>query len=502
MRIPGTRIEISRSGERAYAEADEEIVTNADLEVMPSASPPQTHDEGMRRFDFDPGTTTQILSGVIGADGETYESYGALFTGGPDINPELSGRRKYWVYNEMRRTDPAVKSLLWMFKLPIRQARWSVLPASDDPFDQLVADAVRWQFGIEGEDGRLDLSWDASLSQALLMLDWGAMFEEKVWGDVDIWTDADGTEHMIRPLNRLMPLAPSTIIALHSDKATGKLDWVEQDIPGARPVPGSKVSWYVLEKEGRNWWGTSMLRPCYGSWRLKKDLMIAAGIGWDRFSAGVPVVRYPESGGTDAQRRAERIGQNYRVHERAWIAMPASDEWQFEIAGGGGSLPDPVNLLRHYDGQIAMAGLQMFAKLGTTETGSRAVGEVLGEPFYNAAQAIANDVAIQRQRHVLKEWVTVNFGEQVETPKIQVSKLMTKNLQILAAAIANLASAGMSFTDRDVQNDLRDQLELSELPEEVAATLDGMPDEVGISSVATDAAPGPAPAREGAGLNL
>lgn len=436
-----------------------------------------------REYAAQPSARTTGGGATFGVDGETYESYGSMYAGGYDQNPILSGRNRFWLFNEMRRTDPMIKSLLWMFNLPIRAATWAFEPHSEDGEDQLIADACSWQFGTGKEEGRLDLSWSQSTDQALLELAYGSMFEELIWGDVEWWTGADKTSRPIKPLNRLAPRVPQSIVEIMDDPDTGLIVKIVQDLSGARPIPGEKLAWYVIEKEGRNWFGQSLIRPAYGPWKLKKALMISSGIAWDRFGAGVPKIRYPEGGGVVAEQKAERMGQNIRVHERAWVALegppPPAGGWDVDIMNMG-NMADPVNLLRHYDGMIAQAGLQMFARLGTTETGSRAVGDVLGEPFYMAAEAIAGDIAMARQKLAVRRFVDVNFGTDRPTPKLNVSKIQSKNIDKLSAAVANLAGAGLSFSDVDTQNNIRDAMELPQLPDDLAAVIDELPDDVGL----------------------
>lgn len=435
-------------------------------------------------------------TGSSGVDGESYESYG--INSGYDFSASLSGRAKYAVFNEMRRSDPACRSLLWMFKLPARAAEWSVEDVGDgaDPTDRLIADTIRRQFGLDGHDGRLDLSWDDSVAQALLMLDWGAMFEEMIWGDPEEYRDDEGASRFWRPLLRLAPRAPASIHEIISDTATGGIASIEQDLPGASRIPGSKLAWYVLEHEGDDWLGTSVLRACVGTWRLKRGHMVSAGIAFDRYAAGIPLIRYPPND-EKARDRAEKIGANMRVHERAWVALPGrpppEGDWDVSILSGSSSIADPVPMLRHYDQQMAMSALQMMAGLGTTDTGSRAVGETLSEPYYMAVEGIVDSVKDARRRQIWRRFIDVNFGAEYDVPKLKVAKIQGKSIQVLAAALANLSSAGFSFGDRETQDDVRSRLELPLSPDE-AATVDALPASVGIVPVGSPI--------EGAGLGL
>jgi hypothetical protein len=420
-----------------------------------------------------------VRPGSLGGSGET--TLTDMYGGGPDINPDLDGRAKFDYFQEMRMSDPAVRSVLYMWKLPIRQATWQLLPASEDGADKLIRDACAWQFGLEEwEDGRLDLSWDEWLQQSFGYLDWGSQFEEIIWGDITTWVDGEGGEHVVRPISRVAPRHPATVLEMPTDERTGLPKYLLQDLPGAQRIPPEKLVWYVLDKEGNNWFGTSLLRAMYGSWRLKKDLMIGAGIGYDRYAAGIPLVRYPKDD-PDAEERAKQIGRNYRLHERGYVVLEGTEDdgWSFEIMDGSGSLADPVKLLQYHDQQISEGGLLMMKELGQSATGSRAVGEVQEQPYYMALNTVATHIRDQRRRRVFRRFVDVNFGPQYKVPKLMFADLQPKYLVALAESLAALSSAGLSFTDRDTQNDIRDRFDLRPLPE-LADTADGLPEDVGL----------------------
>jgi hypothetical protein len=210
--------------------------------------------------------------------------------------------------------------------------------------------------------------------------------------------------------------------------------------------------------------------------------MLSGAISLDRWASPTPIVRHPS--GVDAERRAEEIGRNLRVHERAWVTLegppPPDGEWAVDIVSTTGSIPDPVNFLRHLDGQIAMSGLQQFSQLGTSERGSRAVGDTLADPFYTAVTALAKQLAEQRMRQVIRRLWDLNFGPEIPIPSIHASKIQGKNIAVLARALADLTSAGLTFADQDTQDDIRDILDLRHLPEAAARAVQQLPGDVGL----------------------
>lgn len=415
--------------------------------------------------------TTPVPQGEYGADGDNWLARWS--GGGPDVNPNLTGRRKFEVYDEMALSDAVVRALLWMLELPIVGAVWDFEPASDSPDDQLVAEACRWQFGIGDYDGQLDQSWQRTLRQKLLKNRYGCMFEEIVWGDPIQYEPADGGPgRLVRPISRLAPRLPKTI-----DEAkfqAGQVQMIRQHLPDASPIPGEKVCYYVQEPRPGRWDGTAIIRPAWGPWELKRELMISAGIAWDRWAAGFPEVRYPASGGNVEEEKAIAIGREIRNHERGYVAFagPAPtdqrpDGWSIDIKGGGGILPDPVPLLKQYDLLILWAGLQTWLGLAvSSSTGARATASVQDEPYYMAIEAQASDLAREVERQPVRKFVDVNFGEQVKTPSLTVSKIQSEDVSQLASTLANLKLAGFDFSQVDLQNDVRERLHLPDLPED------------------------------------
>jgi hypothetical protein len=386
--------------------------------------------------------------------------------GGPDVNPLLSGTAKFGVYDEMAKSNPAVKSTLWAISHPVRAARCELEPAADTPVDRVIADACRWQLGLSDVDGPLDRPWSSVLGQKLLFVRYGAMFEELIWSrDLVDWTDRDGDTHPLRPIRRLAPRFPGTIDQVNVDDETG-LTSIKQWLPGARPIPREKLSFHVLDQEGSDYFGTSMLRSMWGPWKLQKELMIAVGIGWDRFATGIPVVRHPAGNPRD-ETKAQAIARNVRMGERAYVTLPGPVDagWEFDIVQVNATGLDPVPLLRWYSEQIASAGLQQFSSLGTSQTGSRAVGQVLVQPFYHACQSLADQLAGDIMRNELRRFVTYNFGAEFKTPRLRFSKVQVVDPTVLATVIAELASGGISLADLETQNVIRDHLDLPMLTE-------------------------------------
>lgn len=388
--------------------------------------------------------------------------------------PELRSRTRYRIYDQMRYSDSVVRGLLWTLKLPIRAAEWSVTAASEDPMDLAVADAVRWNLGLDGEPGAIRGGWQGLLAQTLLFLDYGSITGELVWGEPEEWFDGDGERHLLIPVAKVGRRLPHSIIEYRPapPRSPDVFGGIVQAHAPKRVIPGDRVLHSVLEPESEPTTGVSLIRPSYGPWKLKRQLLISSAVAYDRHAGGIPVVRYPT--GSNGFSRASRIGRDLRTHERAYVTLEGTAEegWNVDILSGAGSLADPVPLLRFYNEEIVTGGLAQAMRLGTSDTGARAVGEVLVEPLYLAITAWAQQVATDLTDQLVRRFVQTNFGN-VDVPRLTFSRITRQNVEVVTRAIADLSSAGMNFTDRAVQDEVRDLMGLPDLPLDASVAPEG-----------------------------
>jgi hypothetical protein len=419
-------------------------------------------------------------TGEYGLDGDNFAN--KYVEALQDVNPALPGFLKFDAFDEMVHTDSTAKAVVWVPKLALRSAHWEHKPASKDGIDGLIAEACDWNFGLgdHAGGGHAAQSWQQSIDQASLTLRYGAMFEEIVWGDLLTWRSSDGEERPLIPIDRLAPRLPRTIRSVKWKD--GRISEIEQSLLNTKPIPGDKLAYYALEPEPGRWDGVSLLRAAWGPWELKRQLMIAAGIAWDRWASGFPVVRYPKSVAPPALEKAEELGRAIRNHEHAYAAfeggppteLNGDDGWDITIQGGAGVLPDPTPLMIRYELAIYGAGLMQWMALGTSsKTGARATAQVQDEPFYVFLEAFAGDVAAARQRQVLRRFVDVNFGTEYATPELTVSKIQSEDVEKLARTLGELRTAGFNLSYRELQNYVMTLAHLPAMPETLSATGEG-----------------------------
>ena len=404
------------------------------------------------------------------------EDPGSAYWGESDreVNPDMLGGVRYLNLDRMVMTDPVVAGMLAGIELPISGTAWDVVPASDDPWDKMVAEACEVQLGLgDHDDAWLAGGWDALLANALLHLQYGSITLAFRWRDKPLsWTTEDGFTRDILPIDKISPRFPHRLSEyVGGDDPGTPLKSVRQDgVKGL--LDGNRLIHLVLNPQLSRFTGMSVLRPAYGSYKLKRKMLVSAAVGYDRFAAGTPVVRSPGTGNAEEERLARAMGRGYKNHEKSYFWLtgkkPGPNEagWDIEILNGSGTLADPIPQLRHYDEQMVSAALSRFFMLGSTDTGSRAVGEVLSEPFYMALNWHAHRIGKELTAQLLAKFVKVNFGADTSVPRIVPGTIQQKNLAARGAFIQQAESAGVTFADRGAQNTIRGWVDIEDLPED------------------------------------
>lgn len=408
--------------------------------------------------------------------------------------PELMGARRYHEFDRMVAGDPIVSGGLNAVTLPMVRTRWW-FEEGRTPEDRAIRDFVAWNLGLDEchTDGPMLGTWPSYLSTLLLSLRYGSMTGFQVFSpEPSVWIDADGMPHVVRTLWDIEPRYPHVVDPLGYLPAEPgdrmRLRGMRQ-VGVERTLPGEQLVHVVHRPEFGRYTGQSLIRPAYTWAKIKRQVIVSAAIAFDRWSAGIPVVRYPNAGGEDAKREAGRIGRSVRTNERAYVTLPGpdpnragaagmsnTDGWSLDILSGASAVMDPLPLLKYLDQQSLSSMLAHFLGLGSTETGARAVGEVLAGPFYLQVNAIMDGLAAEITDQVVRRIVEVNFGPDVDVPALRHDPVRYDDMEVLGRFMADAAGAGVRFDDREAQNTARVRAGFSELADDEPDRGEGMGD--------------------------
>lgn len=367
--------------------------------------------------------------------------------------PELTWPASVTTYAKMRR-DPSIKSVLNAYTLPILRAPWHVDPrGASDRMARIVADSLGLQvLGDEPIDGPIAtrwVSWRDHLRMALLDLIYGFMPFEHVY---DTTT---GTAY----LSALAERMPWGLTQVDVD-SRGRLAGITQPRSGQTDltIPADRLLFYVHEREGANWYGTSLLREAFGPWLFKTDGLRGQARTLRRFGTGVPVMEpLPGTNPTPAQQaEAQRLARAFRGDSDTSGATTPG--FRLRVVGVEGTIPDHIPWLRYLDEQIARAALTSVLDLGNTDNGSRALGQVFLDLLVQAMQAVAEDHAATASQ-IARRLTDYNEGPDAQAPLIVVGDVGSSR-QTLATTVASLVTAGALTMDTALEAWVRDAFDL------------------------------------------
>ncbi|HKS97136.1 MAG TPA: hypothetical protein VJV74_13515, partial [Terriglobia bacterium] len=359
----------------------------------------------------------------------TFGVSGTPITGGfltdlGEYNPELAGRNAVLTYEKMRRGDAQVRATLAACKLPVRSAKWDVVPglaASDPGFARAkeVAAFVRENL-LGGLEFRTSLgswvsqTWDDVLCNALLMLDFGCAVHEEIWR-------IDGSVVRLRQLAGRLPL---TFYRWHTEADGETLIGLEQY--GYRrgrflnvTLPADKIAVFTYGREGANFWGIALQRAMYPHWYIKNKLYRVDAIACERNALGVPVWRLGPGFSREDRDAAYNFVTQIATHEATGAIEPPGDATTgLRIVGYQGRVRDTLPSIQHHNVMISRAALALFMDLATAAHGSRALGQVHTDFFMLSLQSLADQIAAVITLNTVRRLVDFNFGEAAPRPRL------------------------------------------------------------------------------------
>jgi hypothetical protein len=422
---------------------------------------PRAYDQAVPRFS--PALEREI--GTAGSGVMSVTGYG--FVDDWEQTPELRWPASIPVYDRMR-TDGQASAVLRLIVLPARaRARWHIGREGADP---RVVRFVETELGVQpntqarARRRHEGISWPRYLREALTTKMWAghSVFEQQyaVGPPLPEQAEAAGANGarimpVVAHLRALHPRPPRTITSWDISP-NGDLNGVHQLVAGANGMPEDRLLEldrlvvHVNDMEGSEWWGRSLFRASYKNW-LIKDLLIRLGPQVaERNGMGIPVVTYdPELGGNRATALA--LAKAFRAGDEAGVAIPPG--YTLTLVGVTGNLVDPLPLLKYHDESIGKNALTMLLDLGH-DAGARSLGDTFLEVATMAENAVLSDFAEEVTEYVIRDLVSLNFGEDEPYPPLVVDELQPEQV-LTPEALARLAQSGVVIPDDELEAALR-----------------------------------------------
>jgi len=368
---------------------------------------------------------------------------------------ELQGRDGSIKYRQMAKGDPIVGMILRVHKNPIRSAAWNIpYPADVTDEERLAIDIIYDRlFGSSG------MEFDTRLGQILSMLEYGFSLFEQYYEPVKNGNDM----YLLPTVEQRMQTSIQDILPKERKVRQITID------RGTVEIPFDNLLFFVLNQQGEDMRGESLIRNAYRDYKNKKVYKEWSGIGIQRSVSGVPSMKIPKGTSvTDPDYvAAEQLLQNICQHEVAYMIFPES--FEFMIHESKFNAQPVQEAVRDCNSEMALSVLAQFIMLGQqNNSGAFALSRDQSDFFLDGLQHIINLICGVINSQVIEPFLKINFGDRIDPSRVVLSgRNLNKKAGLEFSQVLN--ALGASGFLRPTVNDeiqLRSNLELPELTEE------------------------------------
>lgn len=355
---------------------------------------------------------------------------------------DLRGVNGFRTYRRMVASDPKVYGLLQAVDLPLLRAEATIEPCeAGSPAAEKIAQFVR--------DALFDhFPWRGFLRNALTYKPYGFAAFEVVWR-------VDGSAVYV---DRLSYRPCETLPIEGMVVENGRLSEVTQYTAAGSTVkiPGEKLLWLSHDKDGDNFAGRPLLRPCHKPWYAKEKAEVLLLIIFEKLG-GIPVFREEGAALNKATRDSiDAAARAFRGNEQMFFRLPQGVA--FELAASQVSLADGLEMLRYWDTQLTQVFQAQALDLGTTQAGNRALGQVFADMLYDSVQATGNYIedVLNASGGLIEQLVAYNFpGSSEAVPKLRFGAVANDDLKATATALQQMAAAGLLTPTPEMEEFIR-----------------------------------------------
>ncbi len=379
------------------------------------------------------------------------------FSGYPEEEylQELRGRRRADVFDKMRRSDPTMAMVLNAVKYVIKQAKWDMEPGEDT--DEAKQDAALVEHILFND---MDISWGQFIYEALGFCDFGfSVFEvvNKVVPSHPKFGPYIG-------IKKLAWRSQRTIERWNLDTETGALHSVTQmafgDLDRNLDIPADFLMVFTIGKEGSNYEGISLQRPCYGNFFRKQVYQKLNAIGVEKFAIPTPTAEIPDvDANTQQFENLKTVLEQFVSHESQYITYPKG--WVVNLVG---NTYDPEKVEKSIDAEdrrMVGAFLANFLLLGGNSSGgSWALSTDQSDFFLSSLEHIAAIIKDEINRCLIPKIIKTNRGERSVYPKLKSSGISDKAGKELAEVIKLFVDSRTLTPDDPLEDHLRKQYNL------------------------------------------
>jgi hypothetical protein len=408
--------------------------------------------------------------------------YGAISRVYEEFLRELQGPQGMKNYREMMDNDPVVGAILFAANHLCRKVSFRFKPANDTQQAKWVAAKVGSMIFDD-----MDSTWPETLSEILTMLPFGwALMEWRIKRRLGMSPPTNpappplgsaGIGGIGYPVSTFAPSrfedgligfrswslrSQETLFMWEFDTDSNATVMQQMAPPDyrVRRIPMTKAFLFRTQVAKNNPEGRSIIRNCWPSYYIKKNLQVIEGIGVERELAGYPVIKMAEP---DTQRglmppdiwnpkKPEMVGllaglkqmvRSVRMDEQMGMVLPWWADFKLVSTGGRRNF-DTNGIIGRYDQRIAMSVMADFIMLGHEAVGSKALASTKISLFTSALSSFLDNGCAVVNRHAVPTLMQFNGWPQELAPVMEHGDVESVNLQELGAFIRDITGKNVS----------------------------------------------------------
>jgi phage gp29-like protein len=370
-----------------------------------------------------------------------------------EYNKSLVGKAGRRIFDEMMRGDSKASQAIRVCRMPLINANYKIVAASEDEADQHVRDF------IYRELFERNVSFPDVIRDATTMFGYGFSLCEQTW---------EMTEYEGKTRIGIMEIAFRKQISIEKWETTDKKPGVVQQLVSEQiDIPASKLLYFVNDREGDNYEGISLLRSAYGDWYIKQGLIKINAIGLEKQGIGVPVITHAANASEDDKELARESVRQFRANEEAYIEKIEGSEIEM-LDMKGQTTKEILPSIEYHNRQIVGAVLAQFLELAQGNSGGgRSLSEDHSKLLHEVLEAAGRVIVAEIQRKVIQRLCDQNFSSLPNGyPRLELGKLSEDDLQVLSTAIKNFKDAGVITPTFETEQAVRQVAHLPGLPDD------------------------------------
>ncbi len=211
--------------------------------------------------------------------------------------------------------------------------------------------------------------------------------------------------------------------------------------------------------EGAYFYGRSVLRAAYQHWYMKSQIYRIDAISIERNGLGVPTIKQGANVSAEDRKAAQNWVQMLAAHESTGLSLPYG--WEFALTGISGKVRDPQSSIQHHSEMIMRSVLANFLSLGTTQSGSRALGGSMRDFFYLSLEALSRKIDETITNTTIRRLVNYNYtpepGQKLPYPRLVTSNIIVINPLELLEVVKDVGKYDVDLLqpDNETENWIR-----------------------------------------------